>query len=212
METVTLVSLTVSGTVNDQQVFATGMLVVDESVGTKIGNITVSEPRGFSTVLPDCFSVPMPKCFVGAKPASRKVVNPLRLLGSNFVSMRVTDLGRAGRLSQTEHVSLAGHTLTSQQVVFGHVKHEPVAKVDQIREVIVASGWGHLTGIGRYTLVTESGKKIPVRYEHSYRTLVPNERLFHAHKNKKFLLKARLDSTRHGQVVSVRAKSTIDYA
>jgi hypothetical protein len=212
MAAVTKVSLNASGMVNNDPVSASGTLDVDETSGTKSGDITINQSEGRATIMPDSYSVPMPRCFVGARPVDPKVVNPLRLLGTHFVSLRVTDLGSCGRLSQSEHAALAQGKLTSHQVVLGTVEHEPVTKVSGIRETIRVAGPAHLAADGSYTLEVGNGKTYPVTYQHFYRTLTPNAALFHAHQNKVFLLKADVIPTYRGQVVSVRTISTIEYA
>lgn len=215
MAAVTSVSLSVSGTINGESVSASGSLVVDETAGTKSGDITVNQPPGSSTCPPDGYAMPMPKCFVGARSIRPEVVNPIRLLGTHFVSLRVTYLGPFGHLSQVEHASLRKGTLTSHQVVFGEVRHKRVEKVTGIQEVIQVAGPAHLSAEGSYTLVIDSKAKppvtIPVTYRHFYRSLTPNARLFRAHKKKKFLLVAEVQPRHRGQVVSVRTKSTIEY-
>jgi len=214
MTTVTSVSLSLSGTINGQSVTASGTLSVDETTGTKSGNVSVNQPPGSASCGPDGYAVPMPRCFIGARPVKPNVVNPLRLLGRRFDSVRVTDLGSAGWVAHTEHASLAKGTLTSRQSIFGEMRHGRVTKVTGIREVIQVAGPGHLSAEGRYTLVIGSGrtaKKIPVTYRQSYRTATPDRKLFGAHKNKKFLLKAEVRPNHHGQVVSVRTNSTIEY-
>jgi len=211
MAIVTSVSLTVSGNVNGESITASGSLTVDETSGTKSGDVTVNQPGGSSTIAPDSFAVPMPRCFVGARSVTPDVVNPLRLLGTRFVSLRVTDFRSAGQLSLTEHATLAKGTLTSHQLVVGEVRHERVENVTGIREVIEVAGPAHLSAVGSYFLETVSGKKLPVTYHHFYRTFTPNPRLFEAHKKKKFLLNARVHSTYRGQVVSVSTNSTVEY-
>ncbi len=208
----TQVTLSLTGNVNNQPVTASGTLVVDPRAGTKTGDILVNQPPGSVTVFPDGYAIPMPKCFVGARPAhSTKLVNPLRLLGRRFVSLRVTSLGPLGTLSHCEQASLTGNTLTSTQVVFGKLRHDQVRKVARVRETIAVSGPDHLTSKGSYSLETHSGKVIPIRYQQVYRSLTPNAPLFHSHKHKKFLLKAEVHPVHRGKVVSIDTNSTIEY-
>ncbi len=211
MAGVTQVSLTVSGIVNNQAVFVSGSLDVDATAGIKSGVVNVNQADDFVTISPDGYAMPMPRCFVGARPIDSGMVNPLRLLGTHFVSQRITDFGSGRQLSQGEHATLRGHTLHSTQIVFGRVPRPRVAKVARIREVLEFTSPSHLSAVGRYSLETASGGTIPVRYRQLYEAFRPNLRLFRAVRKKKFLLKAEVCPTYRGRVVKIRTKSTLEY-
>lgn len=97
------VEVSVSGTLNGETFSVQGTLTVDVTVGVKSGTVvyTSKAPKGVPG--PDSIMHTTGKCFVGAKHwGDKEFLCPFELLGSQFVSLRQTTLGRYGTVSVSE--------------------------------------------------------------------------------------------------------------
>jgi hypothetical protein len=211
MSTPSSVALAISGTVNGTPVSGTGTLDVDDTTGTKDGSITYTSPPPPGTPGGDSMPAGTTKCFIGAKrPGKNRFVGPLELLGPEFVSLRLTQLGRAGSASVSETARLARGVLHSTLTVVAVLRAPAGRGIGPLREVIRVSGDDTLVGEGRYSLMPDRGRPVPVQYTHFYRSLNPNRRLFRSLRGRVYLLRAWVKSKAHGRKgVKVHTVSTL---
>jgi len=206
---ITQVSVSLTGVINDGSFTASGTLTVDSVAGTKQGVITTDLADAVFSVCPDGYAIPMPRCFVGAKPVhGQRLTNPVELLGRRFISRRTTNFGD-GTLTHFEEATVAGGVLTSKQVVHGRVQHATVSKVSGVRERIEVRPPNQLHCVGRYVLELDGGGRIPVGYEQDYFSLSPNRRLFQANRKRKYLLTAEVRPVHEPGRVTITTVSTI---
>jgi hypothetical protein len=215
MDGLSSVNVSVSGTVNGQPVSAQGTLTVDSSQGTKSGTVTYSPPQDPNGVTPgpDTTVISTGKCFVGAKKlGDGDFVGPLELLGREFVSLRLTTMGRFGTFGVSEKASFTGHTLRSELTAVGEFRGPKVLGMGPLREVITVSGADTLVTKGRYTLLT-ARRPIVVRYSHFYRALHPDRRLFGRLRGRAFLLRADISPKLRdrGRTLVYYSRSTLRY-
>ncbi len=204
------VELSVSGILNDQPFHAYGALSVDNAKGIKQGTITYDPPPKGVVAGPDSTFYITSRCFVGATwVGERPSVGPLGLLGQEFSSLRVATEGRYGTLSLGETARLESGTLRSEIVGVGKLRRPPVRSVGPLREVITVGGDGTLLARGSYSLVTRSGRRIPVRYHHFYESSRPDLRLFGRYRNWAYLLRVTFKVKATGKKVRFESHSTI---
>lgn len=207
------VNVSVTGTVNGQSVNAQGTLTVDGTQGTKSGTVTYSQAQNPSGVTPgpDTTVLSTGRCFIGAKKlGDADFVGPLELLGREFISLRVTTLGRFGTISISERAFRVGRTLRSELTAVGEFKGPKVRGMGPLREVITVAGSDTLVSKGRYTLLT-ARRPIVVRYSHFYRSLHPDRRLFGRHLGRTFLLRADISPRLRdrGRTLVYHSRSTL---
>ncbi len=218
MTTPTKIEISVVGTLNNTPFRAKGRLKVDPAFGTKSGTVvfdplppglTHSDSGGGS--IADGICVPVGRCFVGARPIPpRGFVEPLKLLGGDFVSNRLTRLGyHHGTISQTEIARVSQETLRSDQLLSGELDLPPIQSKSFSTEILEVLEPDVLVSKGGVTLVTDEGREIPVRFSHVYRTLEPNRRLFRTHHGTKYVLCYDSTSTVRGQSIRYDTQSVI---
>lgn len=202
--------LSVTGFVNGDTVVASGTLEVDAAAGTKEGTIVYEVTPAGLVPGPECTMMATGKCFVGAlRVGGGPFVSPIDLLGGDFVSMRVTRLGRFGTVSISENGQLSDSVLRSDLTVVGEYRVPRTRGMGPLRETITVSGDGTLSSKGRYTLIPVRGRPIRADYVHFYRALRPNRRLFARLDGKKFLLRAEITASIRGRNLRYRSVSTI---
>ena len=186
------VEVSVSGTLNGSQFSAGGTLTVDGDAGTKSGTLVYNPPPPAGAPGPDSIVFSTGKCFVGARHVGdRAFVGPLELLGSEFVSLRLTNLGRYGTVSVSERGRMVGNVLRTELTTVGTFRVPPGLRLGPLREVITVSDDGTMVGAGRYSYVRGRGRAIPVRYAHFYRSFRPH-RSFSRYAGRSFLLRAEI--------------------
>jgi len=205
------VELSVTGLLNGRLYGAHGSLTVDNVQGTKTGDIVYDPRPAGLAVGPDCTLCSTGKCFLGARPVSRgRFYGPLDLLGSEFVSIRSTQVGRLGNVSISERAVVDSGVIRSDLTAIGEYRVPNVVRVGPLRETIHVSGRESLSSEGRYSLVTKSGRRIPVRYIHLYRSLRPSRTLFSRLLGHAFLLRAEITPSWRGNTVAYHSRSTIE--
>lgn len=204
------VNLTVSGVLNGAPLAATGTLTVDAGAGTKDGTVVYETTPGAVAPGPDCTVFSTGRCFVGARKLGRTpFVGPLELLGREFVSMRVTRLGRFGTVSISENGSIERTTLRSELTTVGEYRGPRTRAMGPLRETIRVLGNETLSASGRYSLIPSRGRPIPATYVQFYRPLRPNHRLFARLQGTAFLLRAELSTSVRGKTLHYHSRSTI---
>jgi len=213
MARVARVRLAIAGVLNHHPFGAGGTLNVDEGAGTKDGAITYTQPPTGVTVGADSTVASTGRCFVGARPShGSPSLGPLHLLGSEFASLRVADLGRFGTVSIGERGRISGGVLTSELTAVGEYRVPVVRGMGPLRETITVSRDGSMVGVGRYTLTRSRGRPISVRYIHYYRPARPNHRLFARLHGKSFVLRASITVRVRGRTLEYHSRSTISPA
>ncbi len=206
----TSVDLTISGVLNGRPFGARGRLRVDSCTGTKDGTITYSTPPAGVTVGPDSTIASTGRCFVGARPSGAARMNgPMKLLGREFVSLRVTSLGRYGNVSISERARITRGVLRSELTALGEYRIPVVRGMGPLRETIRVEGDGTLVSSGRYTLLRPHGRPIHVRYLHFYHPTNPDRRLFGRWRGRTFVLRASISVRVRGRTLVYHSGSTI---
>lgn len=204
------VELSVTGVVNGAPLSARGTLNVDARAGTKEGTIHYSRTPGAVAPGPDCTPMTTGRCFIGARRLGRAPwVGPIELLGRDFVSLRVTRLGRYGTYSIAENASCVGSVLRSELTAIGEYRGPKVRAMGPLRETIRVTRDGTLETAGRYTLIPARGSPVRADYTHFYRPARPDRRLFARLEGTSFLLRARIDTSVRGKDLHYRSESTI---
>ena len=211
MSTPASVVVSIAGTINGTQVSGSGTLNVNSTTGTKSGTITYTSPPPAGS--PGGASLPAgtTRCFIGAAHVGKnRFVGPLQLLGREFVSLRLTTLGRAGSVSLSETATLARGVLYSSLTVVGVLKVPVDRGIGPLSERITVHKDGTLISEGRYSLLPKRGRPIPVRYTHFYRSLKPNRRLFRRLRGRVYLLRAKVEIKARGRKrVKIHTTSTL---
>jgi len=217
MPTPTKVEISVAGTLNGTEFTAKGRLRVDPAVGVKQGSITFTPlPRGLAASpngggsIADSICVPVSRCFVGAKPVRpRNFLEPLRLLGEEFLSNRLTRIEGHGAIAQTERSRLSGGTLYSSQLLLGDFDLPEIRTKSFSTEVLEVSAPDTMMSTGECTLQTPTGRELQVQFSHVYRALAPDRGLFRAHHGGRYVLCFDSSSEVRGRVITYRTKSVI---
>jgi hypothetical protein len=208
----TRIELSVAGILNFEYFAARGTLLVDGEKGTKSGRVTYDPYPGGVGPGPDCTLFQTTRCFVGAKPEGPEpFVGPLELLGREFVSERMTTVGRSGVVSLSERTRFERGTLFTDLTAVGKFRVPYIRGVGPLHEIIKVADHDTLVSRGRYTLVTKTGRSIPVRYTHFYRALNPNRRLFGQLRDRVYLLSAEISTKARGRAVEYTSHSTVSF-
>ncbi len=213
----TAVKISVAGTLNRTHFTAHGRLAVNPTVGTKAGRITFTPlPRGLAAspngagTLADSLSVPIGRCFVGAKPVRpQNFVEPLRILGREFWSDRLTEIEGCGTISQSERAWVDHGTLVSDQLLVGDFELPEIATKSFSSEVLEIAAPDTMRSTGECTFATTDGKEIRVRFSHFYRALHSDRTLFRENDRRKYLLCFDSWSEVRRNVITYRTKSLI---
>lgn len=204
------VQLSISGLLNHTLILGHGTLTVDSTTGTKYGTVTYSSPPPQGSPGGDTVPIGTSRCFIGARHVGReRFVDPLDLLGREFVSVRYTTIGRRGTASLSETARTVKDVLHSTLTVIGRVATPALQSTGPLTERIKVSKEGTLVSEGRYSLITKGGRSIRVRYTHFYRSLKPNRNLFRRSDGQVFLLRAEVTTRRVGRTLVCRTKSTL---
>ncbi|MGD0587321.1 MAG: hypothetical protein ABSA63_00785 [Thermoplasmata archaeon] len=203
------VEVSISGVLNGTTFSAKGTLTVDVTVGVKSGTVDYCSPAPKGVPGPDSIMHTTGKCFVGAKHSGDKdFLCPFELLGSEFVSLRLTTLGRYGTVSVSERARFERGVLHSVLTTVGDFKVPPGLPLGPLREVITVGEDGTMVGKGRYSYVRDRGRPIPVRYTHFYRSSKPH-RSFARWTGRSFLLRAEITTKVSRGSLKYRSHSTI---
>jgi hypothetical protein len=204
------VVLSISGIIDNKPVSGVGVLAVDNKGGTKDGTIAYTSPPPPGTPGGDSLPAGTTRCFIGATHLGKDhFVGPLELLGREFVSVRSTDLGRAGYVSLSETATRDGSELRSWLTVVGVLRAPAGHGIGPLSERITVHKNGTLISEGRYTLTPKKGRPLPVHYTHFYRALRPDRRLFRRLHGRVYLLRATVKSSGRGKKVKVHTSSTL---
>lgn len=204
------VEVSVTGILNGRLFTAQGSLKVDDTQGTKSGNITYQPPPQGVAPGPDSTTMQTGKCFIGARHVGeRRFVGPVELLGREFISMRLTTVGRFGSTSVSERARIVGDVLRTELTTVGELRVPGVRGLGPLREVISVTAPDSLTSEGRYSFLTARRGRVPVRYVHLYRSLSPDRRLFRRQHGNAFLLRADISTKFRGRILSYHSRSTI---
>jgi hypothetical protein len=204
------VVLSISGIIDNKPVSGLGVLTVNSAGGTKDGTIIYTNPPPPGTPGGDSLPAGTTRCFIGASHVGKDhFVGPLELLGREFVSVRSTDLGRAGYVSLSELATRVGNELRSTLTVVGVLKAPAGHGIGPLSERITVHKDGTLVSEGRYSLTRKKGRPIPVYYTHFYRALRPDRRLFRRLHGRVYLLRATVKSSGRGKKVTVHTTSTL---
>jgi hypothetical protein len=234
----TKVDLSVGGIWNGRPFTGSGIIHVNPLDGMKHGTVTYEwvtspapagggpappPPRGTSTGGSepppgpsggDSGTIATVRCFIGAKPLGKKsFVGPLELLGREFTSVRSTRVGRrvgrSGTITVGESAQVKGSVLRTHLTTIGDVPIRRIRGIGPIREITTVSGLDTVVSDGRYSYLLPGGRTVPIRYQHVYRSLHPNRRLFRRMLGQRFLLRVRTSIRVHGLKVEYRTQSTV---
>lgn len=207
-----------AGMLNRTPFTARGRLIVDPTVGTKVGLITFTPlPPGLAAslngggTLSDSLAVPISRCFVGAKPVRpQDFVEPLRILGREFWSDRLTEIDGYGKISQSERAWVDHGTLVSDQLLVGDfVLPESIKTKSFSSETLEIAAPDTIRSLGECTFATTEEEEIHVRFSHFYRALHPDRTLFRQNNRRKYLLCFDSWSEVRGKSIHYQTKSLI---
>ena len=204
------VQLSIRGLLNRTLINGRGTLNVNSETGTKAGTVTYTSPPPQGSPGGDTLPIGTSRCFVGAKHVGRdRFVDPLDLLGREFVSVRYTTVDQRGTASLSETARTVKGVLHSTLTVVGSVDTPALRGNGPLTERITVSKEGTLVSEGRYSLITKGRRSIRVRYTHFYRSLQPNRELFRRLDGQVYLLRAEVSTRRVGRTLVCRTISTL---
>ena len=209
MPTLRRIELVVHGVLNGQPLCAHALLSVNSKTGVKSGKVeyTCRPPR--RRVRMEMVII-TGRCHIGALPdPTAPFVGPQELLGREFVSFRLSTVGRYGSLGVSERALFRGDTLYSDLNTVGELQMPPVTAIGPLRETITVVGDDTLVSEGRYSFARARGPPIRVRYTHYYRALHPNRRAFRRLQGAVFLLQVKFANKVRGSNLLYHSTSII---
>jgi len=196
------IELSVSGLLNGEFFRASGSVKVDETKGTKTTSLRFDALPPGTRVSHDVGIAGTIRGFFGSLPMGKTgFPRPLDLLGREFISLRSTTVGRYGTMCFAERGTVSGGVLRSELTLISGVRTPTVRGVGPLRDVITVDAPDILSSRGRYSLRTQSGRVIPVRFTHFFRSLSPNRQLFQRMRGRSYLHWAKISTEVRGRTL-----------
>ena len=126
---------------------------------------------------------------MGAKPVRpQDFVEPLRILGREFWSDRLTEIDGYGVISQSERAWIDHGTLVSDQLLVGDFELPEIKTKSFSSETLEIAAPDTIRSTGDCTFATTEEEEVHVRFSHFYRALHPDRTLFRENNRRKYLL------------------------